>query len=144
MSQGGVPVIALPSTAAGGNLSRIVPMLQPGAGVVTTRADVHYVVTEFGIAQLYGKTLRQRVRELMEVAHLRVVVQGVRMALRIRIDFGRAKARSARCGLALAAGAHIRRTVRTRTIFVLHASSGSSFDQVESKPLATGRFDPRQ
>ncbi len=69
MSKGGVPVIALPSTAAGGKLSRIVPMLQPGAGVVTTRADVHYVVTEFGIAQLYGKTLRQRVRELMEVAH---------------------------------------------------------------------------
>lgn len=69
MSKGGVPIIALPSTAAGGKMSRIVPMLQPGAGVVTTRADVHYVVTEFGIAQLYGKTLRQRVRELMEVAH---------------------------------------------------------------------------
>jgi 4-hydroxybutyrate CoA-transferase len=69
MSRGGVPIIALPSTAAGGRSSRIVPMLQPGAGVVTTRADVHYVVTEFGIAQLYGKTLRQRVRELMEVAH---------------------------------------------------------------------------
>jgi acyl-CoA hydrolase len=69
MSKGGVPIIALPSTAAGGKLSRIVPMLQPGAGVVTTRADVHFVVTEFGIAQLYGKTLRQRVRELMEIAH---------------------------------------------------------------------------
>jgi len=69
MSKGGVPIIALPSTAAGGRSSRIVPMLQAGAGVVTTRADVHYVVTEFGIAQLYGKTLRQRVRELMEVAH---------------------------------------------------------------------------
>jgi 4-hydroxybutyrate CoA-transferase len=69
MSKGGVPIIALPSTAAGGKLSRIVPELQRGAGVVTTRADVHYVVTEYGIAQLYGKTLRQRVRELMEVAH---------------------------------------------------------------------------
>jgi acyl-CoA hydrolase len=69
MSRGGVPIIALPSTAARGKSSRIVPMLQAGAGVVTTRADVHYVVTEFGIAQLYGKTLRQRVRELMEVAH---------------------------------------------------------------------------
>ncbi|MBI3372961.1 MAG: acetyl-CoA hydrolase/transferase family protein [Betaproteobacteria bacterium] len=69
MSKAGVPIIALPSTAAKGKLSRIVPMLQPGAGVVTTRADVHYVVTEYGIAQLYGKTLRQRVRELMEVAH---------------------------------------------------------------------------
>jgi acyl-CoA hydrolase len=69
MSKGGVPVIALPSTAADGTVSRIVPMLRPGAGVVTTRADVHYVVTEYGIAQLYGKTLRQRVRELMDVAH---------------------------------------------------------------------------
>ena len=69
MSRRGVPVIALPSTAAGGTVSRIVPMLQPGAGVVTTRADVHYVVTEWGIAQLYGKTLRQRVRELVEVTH---------------------------------------------------------------------------
>lgn len=69
MSKGGIPIIALPSTAAGGTVSRIVPMLKPGAGVVTTRADVHYVVTEYGIAQLYGKTLRQRVRELMEVAH---------------------------------------------------------------------------
>ncbi len=69
MSKGGVPIIALPSTAARGKMSRIVPMLKPGAGVVTTRADVHYVVTEFGIAQLYGKTLRQRVRELMEVTH---------------------------------------------------------------------------
>lgn len=69
MSKGGVPIIALPSAASGGSLSRIVPMLKPGAGVVTTRADVHYVVTEYGIAQLYGKTLRQRVRELMEVAH---------------------------------------------------------------------------
>jgi acyl-CoA hydrolase len=69
MSKGGVPIIALPSAAGGGKFSRIVPMLKPGAGVVTTRADVHYVVTEYGIAQLYGKTLRQRVRELMEIAH---------------------------------------------------------------------------
>jgi acyl-CoA hydrolase len=69
MSKGGVPIIALASTAARGKVSRIVPVLQAGAGVVTTRADVHYVVTEFGIAQLYGKTLRQRVRELMDVAH---------------------------------------------------------------------------
>jgi acyl-CoA hydrolase len=69
MSKGGVPIIALASTAARGKVSRIVPMLQAGAGIVTTRADVHYVVTEFGIAQLYGKTLRQRVRELMDVAH---------------------------------------------------------------------------
>jgi len=66
---GGKPIIALPATARGGALSRIVPQLQAGAGVVTTRGDVHYVVTEFGIAQLYGKTLRQRARALIDIAH---------------------------------------------------------------------------
>ncbi len=66
---GGKPIIALPSTAQGGTLSRIVPLLKPGAGVVTTRGDVHYVVTEFGVAQLYGKTLRQRARALIDIAH---------------------------------------------------------------------------
>lgn len=68
-SRGGKPVIALPATAQGGEVSRIVPLLKPGAGVVTTRGDVHYVVTEFGVAQLYGKTLRQRARALIDIAH---------------------------------------------------------------------------
>lgn len=68
-SRGGKPIIALPATARGGELSRIVPLLRPGAGVVTTRGDVHYVVTEFGVAQLYGKTLRQRARALIDIAH---------------------------------------------------------------------------
>jgi acetyl-CoA hydrolase len=68
-SRGGVPVIALPSTAKGGKLSRVVDTLQDGSGVVTTRADVHYVVTEYGIARLYGKCLRERARELIAVAH---------------------------------------------------------------------------
>jgi 4-hydroxybutyrate CoA-transferase len=67
-SKGGVPIIALPSTAKSGSLSRIVPMLQPGAGVVTSRGDVHYVVTEHGVAYLHGKTLRQRVEALIAVA----------------------------------------------------------------------------
>ncbi len=67
-SKGGVPIIALPSTARGGTLSRIVPVLDPGAGVVTSRADVHYVVTEYGIAYLHGKTLRERAEALMAVA----------------------------------------------------------------------------
>jgi acyl-CoA hydrolase len=67
-SQGGKPVIALPATARDGSVSRIVPVLQPGAGVVTTRADVHYVVTEHGIAYLHGKTLRQRAEALIEIA----------------------------------------------------------------------------
>lgn len=68
-SRGGKAIIALPSTAAGGTVSRIVPELKAGAGVVTTRGDVHFVVTEFGVADLYGKTLRERVRELISVAH---------------------------------------------------------------------------
>ena len=67
-SKGGKPIIALPSTAKGGTASRIVPMLDPGAGVVTTRSDVHYVVTEHGVAYLRGKTLRQRAEALIGVA----------------------------------------------------------------------------
>ncbi len=68
-SKGGKPIIALPSTARDGAISRITPMLKPGAGVVTTRNDVHYVVTEFGVADLYGKTIRQRVNALIGIAH---------------------------------------------------------------------------
>jgi acyl-CoA hydrolase len=68
-SKGGKPIIALPSTARNGAVSRIVPFLKPGAGVVTTRGDVHYVVTEFGVAHLVGKNLRQRARALIDIAH---------------------------------------------------------------------------
>jgi 4-hydroxybutyrate CoA-transferase len=67
-SNGGVPVIALPATAKGGEVSRIVPMLKHGAGVVTTRNHVRYVVTEYGVADLYGKTIRQRAQALINVA----------------------------------------------------------------------------
>ncbi len=67
-SEGGVPIIALPATAKGGTLSRIVPMLKRGAGVVTSRYHVHYVVTEYGVANLYGKTIRQRAQVLINVA----------------------------------------------------------------------------
>ena len=66
---GGRPIIALPSTAKSGRLSRIVDTLEPGAGVVTSRADVHYVVTEHGIARLHGRSLRERAQELIAVAH---------------------------------------------------------------------------
>ena len=69
MSRGGKPVIALPSTAKGGSISRIVPHLDEGAGVVTSRGDVHYVVTEFGVAYLHGKTIRERALALINVAH---------------------------------------------------------------------------
>jgi 4-hydroxybutyrate CoA-transferase len=68
-SKGGRPIIALPATARDGKVSRIVPWLDPGSGVVTTRSDVHYVVTEFGVASLHGRTLRQRAESLIAVAH---------------------------------------------------------------------------
>jgi acyl-CoA hydrolase len=67
--KGGKPIIAIPSTAKNGAISRIVPMLDPGAGVVTSRGAVHYIVTEFGVAYLHGKTIRQRAEALIEVAH---------------------------------------------------------------------------
>ena len=68
-SKGGKPIIALPSTAKNGTISRIVPTLKVGAGVTTTRNDVHYVVTEYGVAYLHGKTIRQRVNALINIAH---------------------------------------------------------------------------
>jgi 4-hydroxybutyrate CoA-transferase len=68
-SKGGKPIIALPSTAKGDTISRIVWQLQPGAGVVTTRNDIHYVVTEYGVAHLYGKTIRERAQSLIAIAH---------------------------------------------------------------------------
>ncbi len=68
-SDGGKPIIALPSTAKDDTISRIAPFLAQGAGVTTNRADVHYVVTEYGVASLFGKTLRQRVNELIQIAH---------------------------------------------------------------------------
>ncbi len=68
-SKGGLPIIAVPATAKGGAVSRIVPQLKPGAGVVTSRGDVHYVVTEFGVAYLHGKSIRKRAEALIEIAH---------------------------------------------------------------------------
>ena len=68
LSEGGKAIIALPSITKRGE-SRIVPYLKQGAGVVTTRAHVHYIITENGIADLYGKTLKQRVTELVKIAH---------------------------------------------------------------------------
>jgi acyl-CoA hydrolase len=68
-SRGGKPIIAISSTAKNGTVSRIVPRIQSGAGVVTTRADVHYVVTEYGVANLHGKNVRQRAEALTQIAH---------------------------------------------------------------------------
>ncbi len=69
MAKGGKPIIAMPSTAKGGTVSRIVATLAEGAGVVTSRADVHYVVTEYGVASLHGRSIRERALELINVAH---------------------------------------------------------------------------
>jgi acyl-CoA hydrolase len=68
-SKGGLPIIALLATAKDGTVSRITPALRAGAGVVTSRADVHYVVTEFGVACLHGRNLRQRAEALIQIAH---------------------------------------------------------------------------
>ncbi len=68
-SRGGKAIIAMPSTARSGEVSRIVPRLTEGAGVVTTRGDIHYVVTEYGIAYLHGKSIRERVLDLINIAH---------------------------------------------------------------------------
>ena len=68
-SEGGKAIIAMPATARGGAVSRIVPFLTPGAGVVTTRGDIHYVVTEYGAAYLHGKSVQERVLALISIAH---------------------------------------------------------------------------
>jgi 4-hydroxybutyrate CoA-transferase len=69
LSNGGKPIIALPSTAAGGKVSRIVSAIKTGAGVVTTRGHVHWVATEYGAVNLFGLTLRQRAEALIRIAH---------------------------------------------------------------------------
>jgi acyl-CoA hydrolase len=68
LSDGGKPIIALPSVTASGE-SKIVSMLKPGAGVVTTRAHAHYIVTEYGIADMFGKNIKQRCKALIDIAH---------------------------------------------------------------------------
>jgi acyl-CoA hydrolase len=69
LSKGGKAILALPSTAMGGRISRIVPELTPGAGVVTTRGHIHWVVTEYGAVNLHGMTLRERGAALVSIAH---------------------------------------------------------------------------
>jgi 4-hydroxybutyrate CoA-transferase len=68
-SNGGMTIIALPSTAKNGTVSRITPQLKQGAGVVTTRYDVHYVATEYGIVDLWGRSIAERVQALVSIAH---------------------------------------------------------------------------
>ncbi len=80
MSHGGFSIIAFPSTANDGEVSRIVPHLSEGAGVATTRGDINYVVTEYGIAHLSGKSIYQRVMELAQIAHPKFREQLIEMA----------------------------------------------------------------
>jgi 4-hydroxybutyrate CoA-transferase len=68
-SKRGKPIIAISSTAKQGTISRIVPVLDPGAGVVTSRGLVRYVVTEYGVAYLHGKSIRERAKALIDIAH---------------------------------------------------------------------------
>ncbi len=68
LSKGGKPIFAMTATTAKG-ISKITPFLNQGAGVTTTRAHVHYVVTEYGVANLFGKNLKQRAKALIEIAH---------------------------------------------------------------------------
>jgi len=69
LAKGGLPIIALPSVTSDGVTSRIVPTLDNGAGVVLTRADVHVVVTEYGVAHMLGRNVRQRAEALISIAH---------------------------------------------------------------------------
>jgi acyl-CoA hydrolase len=69
LAEQGRAIIALPATAAGGRISRITPVLAEGAGVVTTRAHVRTVVTEFGVAELFGRSVRERAHALIGIAH---------------------------------------------------------------------------
>lgn len=83
-SKGGKPIIALPSTAQDGQVSRIVPQLKPGAGVVTSRGDVHYIVTEWSVAYLHGRTIRERALALISIAHPKFRPKLIREAKRLK------------------------------------------------------------
>jgi acyl-CoA hydrolase/GNAT superfamily N-acetyltransferase len=88
MSKGGFSIIALPSTAQGGRISRIVPSLGEGAGVATTRGDVNFVITEYGIAELSGKSIYQRVMELAQIAHPKFREELIEVARKRHYIFG--------------------------------------------------------
>jgi len=87
MSKGGFTIIALPSTAQNGKISRIVPQLSEGAGVATTRGDVNFIVTEYGIAELQGKSIYQRVMELAQIAHPKFREELIESAKRLHYIF---------------------------------------------------------
>jgi acyl-CoA hydrolase/RimJ/RimL family protein N-acetyltransferase len=86
-SPGGKPIVALPSTLKDEQVSRIVPKLAPGAGVVTNRADVHFVITEYGVADLHGKSVRERALALVQIAHPRFRQWLMREAKALRLVY---------------------------------------------------------
>ena len=88
MSEGGFSIVALPSTAQNGAVSRIVSHLSEGAGVATTRGDVNFVITEYGIAELQGKSIYQRVMELAQIAHPKFREQLINVAKKRHYIFG--------------------------------------------------------
>jgi acyl-CoA hydrolase/RimJ/RimL family protein N-acetyltransferase len=88
MSKGGFSIVALPSTAQNGAVSRIVSHLSEGAGVATTRGDVNFVITEYGIAELQGKSIYQRVMELAQIAHPKFREQLIEVAKKRHYIFG--------------------------------------------------------
>jgi acyl-CoA hydrolase/GNAT superfamily N-acetyltransferase len=88
MSEGGFSIVALPSTAQNGSVSRIVSHLSEGAGVATTRGDVNFVITEYGIAELQGKSIYQRVMELAQIAHPKFREQLINVAKKRHYIFG--------------------------------------------------------
>ena len=88
MSEGGFSIVALPSTAQNGSISRIVSHLSEGAGVATTRGDVNFVITEYGIAELQGKSIYQRVMELAQIAHPKFREQLINVAKKRHYIFG--------------------------------------------------------
>jgi acyl-CoA hydrolase/GNAT superfamily N-acetyltransferase len=87
LSQGGKTILALPSTAEDTNVSRIVPFLREGAGVTLSRGDVHYVVTEYGIAYLHGKNIRERAMDLIAIAHPKFREQLIEKAKELRLIY---------------------------------------------------------
>lgn len=87
LSQGGKTILALQSTAEEGAVSRIVPFLREGAGVTLSRGDIHYVVTEYGIAYLHGKNIRERAMELIAIAHPRFREQLIEVAKERRLIY---------------------------------------------------------
>jgi acyl-CoA hydrolase/GNAT superfamily N-acetyltransferase len=88
MSEGGFSIVAMPATAQNGSVSRIVSHLSEGAGVATTRGDVNFVITEYGIAELQGKSIYQRVMELAQIAHPKFREQLIDVAKKHHYIFG--------------------------------------------------------